>query len=578
MTWCTFKRVLAVASIVFFISFPNAATGQTGLDPGQLPKSTVFYLAWHGMPSGQARKDNSLLSLWDDPDFAPIRAAIFESIMSGSPGAAKPQNELSRDELLEVASLLDNELVVGYLADPTTPKAIAPSKGGAPHWQGTFLVYDRSGKEATLAKLIVRTRMSEKNPPKISTTTVAGIPAMKLERASGTSYWVEDGKYAYSASEPAVLEQIVAWTKHTSAQPALLSKTAAYQVAGSAIHGGVVEFFVSRILPPDASAGGFRLSAVMQNLRLDAVHAIGGKLTLEGARTRIQGAILGDTSAGTPFDFWGDGVSEPSSLQFAGENAVSFQSTRINLLGIYELVKRAFTAASGSKQAGAPDLFEQAAQTRLGMSLTDALGSFSGEFASVQPNAAFDPERQLYFVGIRKKPEVLKLLRAGLEERLSGERSEGDTTFFRVSEGGIQSEKGTAAWKYYHLAVTPDAILVSGKSEVLREALARRKSQSTVPSRLPQTWQTARAQFPQTVNGLSFIDLQKFDWTAIRNRWDADTKKNIAQAPAKSAPTSSPFESALRNLDPRVFQRHLHLSANASWKDAQGMHLDGWIE
>jgi hypothetical protein len=439
-------------------------------------------------------------------------------------------------------------------------------------------VYDRSGKEAELAKLVVRPGMSEKNPPKVSTTTIAGIPAMKLERASGTSYWVEDGKYAYSTSEPAVLEQIVAWTKHASPQASWLSKTSAYQEAGSSIHGGVVEFFASRILPPDASAGGFRLSAMLQNLRLDAVHAIGGKLTLEGARTRLQGAVLGNTSAGTPFDIWGDGVSEPASLQLAGENAVSFQSTRINLLGILGLLRRAIAAASGAKQQGAPDLLEQAAETRLGMSLTDALGSFSGEFASVQSNAAFDPERQLYFVGIRRKPEVLKLLRAALEERLSGERSEGDTTFFRVSEGGIQSEKGTAAWKYLHVAVTPDAILVSGKSEMLREALARQKSQSTVPSRLPQTWQTARAEFPKTVNGLSFIDLQKFDWTAIRNRWDADIKKNHAQTPTKSAPKASPFETALQNLDPRVLQRHLHLSANASWKDAQGMHFDGWIE
>lgn len=578
MTGCKFRWLVAAAMLMNSVGLASLASGQ-GLEPERLPKATVFYLAWHGTPSGDVRKANSLLALWDDPEFAPVRAGMVESMVSGSPNAGKPKNELSREELVELASLLDNEFVVGYLSEPASAKAAnTGAKVAARHWQGAFFVYDRTGKEAVLAKLIARARASEKDPAKISTTTIAGMPAVKIERTSGASYWVEDGKYAYSASEPAVIEQIVAWSKHTSAQVGWLSKTAAYQEASSTLQGGVAEFFLHlpslKDLPSDASPGGMRLGPLLQSLRIDAIHAMAGKVVLDGARTHMQGAILGDASAGTPFDIWSDNSAEPVSLQFVEDGTVSYQSSRVNLLGIFGLVKRALRPAGSPNSPGMADVFEQAAATRLGMSLADALGSFSGEFASVQPNAAFDPGRQVYIIGIRKKPEVMKILRAGLEERLTGERNEGDITFFKVSEGGLQSEKGSAAWKYYHVAVGPDAILVAGKNDALRQTLAARKQ----TPRPPQAWQAARTQFPANINGVSFVDLQKFDWTALKNRWNTDTSKNMAAGTAKISAPPSALENALKNLDPLVLQRHLHLSASASWKDAQGMHFDGWIE
>ena len=39
--------------------------------------------------------------------------------------------------------------------------------------------------------------------------TIAGVPVLKVQRKTGTTYWVEHGKYAVSANEPAVLEEIL---------------------------------------------------------------------------------------------------------------------------------------------------------------------------------------------------------------------------------------------------------------------------------------------------------------------------------------------------------------------------------
>ena len=577
------RRTISGFLAIFVLAIvPVLAFAQSSFDPGQLPKSTVFYLAWHGTPPVDARKANSLLALWDDADFAPVRAAMFAAMLGDSANSQKLQTPLTREELAQYASLLDNEFVFGYIGNPNPAKAsVATSSSRAGAWNGNFFVYDRTGKEATLAKLLLRTRTSEKDAPKISTTTIAGISAMKVERTSGTSYWAEDGKYAFMASEPAVLEQIATWTKHATPEAAALGQTAAYREAGDLLKGGVVEFFFRfpgiREMTWDTSAGGFRLRPLLQSLKLETVHAVAGHVALEGARTRMQTAILGETDPGTLFDMWDEGNLTPYSSNFINSNTVSYHESQINLLGIYALIKRAMQSTAGAGQSSPLDFIETAAGSRLGMPLPEALGLFSGEFASLQTSAALDPAKQIYFLGIRKKPETLKLLRAGLADRVASERADGDATFFKVSEGGIESSAGTASWKYYYLAVTNDVIAISRRSESLREALASRKSATGANTLLPPTWQAARAQFPAKINGLSFVDFQKVDWKAVKDRSSADAGKTSTAKNAK--PEARPaVENALKDLNPQLFPRHLHLGSGASWKDAQGVHFDGWIE
>ena len=182
-------------------------------------------------------------------------------------------------------------------------------------------------------------------------------------------------------------------------------------------------------------------------------------------------------------------------------------------------------------------------------------------------------------VGIQNKPEVLKVLRGGLAERVASERTEGGTTFVKISEGGMASSAGTAAWNYYHLGVTEDVIVASEHLETVRGTLARRQAAAGENSEVPQTWQAARAQFPAKISGISLLDFQKVDWAAAKERWSAEARKAAAKANQIPAETDAgPFNNALKDLDPQVFSRHLHLSASAGWKDAQGVHFDGWIE
>jgi hypothetical protein len=573
-----------VALALILAIAPGGALGQSSLEPGRLPQSTVFYLAWHGMPSGEARTANSLLGLWDDPGFAPLRDALIEALLKDSGEGKKIGARLTREELNEFASLLDNELVVGYVGDPNPAKAVRARKSPASKWNGMFLVYDRTGKEATVAKWLLRARMGEKDPSKITATTLAGIPAIKLERTAGTSYWAEDGRYAFTAGEPAVFGQIANWTRRSAPAAASLSETAAYQEAGDLLKGGVLDLFFHfpsvKEFAGDQSAAGFRVRPLLENMGIDAAHSIAGHLSLEGSRTRMEGAILGQAVPGTLFDIWDDGVAAPSSSVFITPDLVSFQQSRINLLGIYELVRRALQSTVPAGQQGPMDFLEGAAKTRLGMTIPEALGLFSGEFTSLESNPALDPAKRVFVVGIQKKPETVKLLRVLLADRVAGERTEGDSIFFKVSQGGIQSAAGTASWKYYHLAVTNDAIVISSRLESIRETLAARKGNHGGDANLPKDWLAARAQFPKLINGLSFVDFQKVDWAAVKEQWKMESNKAKSSAASRAKPTSEPsaLDHAIDLLEPQLLNRHLHQTASAFWKNSQGLHLDGWID
>jgi len=587
---------------------------QVPLEATQLPKSTIFYLIWRGAPSASARSANNLLALWDDPDFAPARSALAESLLNDSKkssDAKKPVSapkssvqgdksyaperetekpKLTKEEIAEVSSLLENPLTLGYIAEPhraVSPVEKSADDTSAHRWNGIFFVYNRSGKEALLSKTILRLRSAQKDLPTVSNVTLAGISTLKIDQkdAAGkisTTYWAEDGRFAISTSEPGVFENVVALLKGKQ-QAAPLAQTAAFQEAQPVLgDGGILEFFVripsTKELVSATDAKQQQLQTVLSSLKLESVHSICAKLSLDGARTKMSGAVLGDTSSGTLFDFWEDGQATPASLAFVPSDAVSYTEYQISLLSLYKTIKRGYQAAAPQGQQGMADLLEAMAQSRLGMPLPDALGLLTGEFASVQTSPVLDPKAATYFVGIHDKNTTLKLIRTLLGERLSSERAEGDTTYLKFSLGGAQGNAGVMQYNFFHLAVTPTMILASSRRDTLQQEIARRAT----PSAPPAAFQAVRSKYPEKVNGLSYFDIQKLDWKALRDKWIAEAAKTSTAFQQKNgapaAPSSSLPAAWLTQFDPQVVPRHLHVSTSASWKDAKGIHFEGWIE
>ena len=579
-------RILLPIAALLCISGSNPAHAQAPLEPAQMSSRTAFYLVWRGVSGPEARKANSLAALWDDADFAPVRSAIASNLI-GSPAEKSPKEKLTAEEIQEYAALLENSFTLGYLSEPA--RRTVSNGGGAPDskpaWNGMFFVYDRSGKEELLSRAVLRLRAVGKEAPLLSQVTIGGVQVLKVQGKSSVTYWAEHGKYAVSAGERSVMEEILGRVDGKVSGTASLAQSAAYREAQANLGSGLLEFFL-RIpdlenLATDSKAGNFQVRPLLDAARLDAVHSLSGHITFEGAKTHVQAAILGDAAPGTPFDIWATGQSSPASLSFVPVDAVSYTSGQLNFPGIYDTVKRVARAAFPQVQQGNADLLDTLAQTRLGMPVADALGLLTGEFASMQTSASMDSTKQVYFFGIRKKPEALKLMRTVFSDQITSERNEGDVAFLKISLGGKQGIAGVAQWNFFNLAVTQDMILGANRIETLREVLSNRAHASTVAglATVPQ-FQAGRAKFPENLNGLSYFDFQKVDWQALKDRWIEEAKKSpvakTVNASKDAVPSTAP--DWLAQIDPQLFARHLHYSSSVSWKDSKGIHWDQWVE
>jgi len=219
-------RIFLFAAPAFFALGTIPAFAQAPLEPAQLPSRTVFYLIWRGAPAPDVRKANALMALWDDVDFAPVRSALASNILSSSQEKS-PSQKLSPEELQEYASLLENGFTLGYIGEPAKRSAAsAPvSKDGKPPvWNGMFFVYDRTGKESLIAKAILRMRAQEKEAPVITPLVMGGVPVLKVEGKNGATYWADQGKFAVSTGERAVMEQTLGRLNGKSSATASLAR------------------------------------------------------------------------------------------------------------------------------------------------------------------------------------------------------------------------------------------------------------------------------------------------------------------------------------------------------------------
>lgn len=582
-------RILFFAVAAFFALGTIPAFAQAPLEPAQLPSRTVFYLIWRGAPAPDVRKANTLMALWDDADFAPVRSALASNILSSSQEKS-PSQKLTPEELQEYASLLENGFTLGYIGEPAKrTEASAPVSKDAkpPVWNGMFFAYDRTGKESLIAKTILRMRAQEKEAPVLTPLVIGGVPVLKMEGKNGATYWADQGKFAVSAGERAVMEQILGRLNGKPSETVSLAQSSAYQEAQPILGGGVLEFFVGipdlKELASNSNPGGFKARPLLEAARLESIHSIGGHLALEGSKIHMQAAIFGDAAPGTPFDIWPSGPGTPASLAFAPADTISFSAGQINFMGIYSIIKRIAQAAFPQGQQGNADMLDTLAAARIGMPLADALSLPTGEFASMQTSPSLDTAKQVYFLGIRKKPETLKLMRAVFSDQLTSEHNEGDTTFLKISLGGKQGAAGVAQWNFFNVAVTPDMIIGATRAETLREVLANRAKGPAAAglATVPQ-FQASRAKFPENLNSMSYFDFQKVDWSGLRDRLVAESRK--ASAAKSLEPAKKPVASSGMNLDwltqvnAQVFPRHLHYSTGVSWKDSKGIHWDQWLE
>src|SRR2546428_5207646 len=172
-----------------------------------------------------------------------------------------------------------------------------------------------------LTKAVLRMRAEEKEAPRLSQVAIAGVQVLKAEGKGGATYWAEHGKFAVSAGEKLVMEDLLSRLDGKISGGASLVQSAAYQEAQANLSGGLLEFFLRipdlKNLANDSKAGMFQIRPLLDAARLDAVHSIGGHVTFVSGETHAAGAVLGEGGSRTAFYILLNGQQSAASFAVA---------------------------------------------------------------------------------------------------------------------------------------------------------------------------------------------------------------------------------------------------------------------
>lgn len=610
------RSALRILPLCLLLALPAAAQSQR-LDES-LPPATQFYLYWHGQAALEpVRSSNSLLRLWSDTEFAAARESLLADMMrdktSGVPSF------LTRDVAF---SLLENPLLVGSVTFPSmTPGSAASSaaaKAKAAQPEGFFLVYDATGKLA-LVQAALQGAASPTTQVKPLTSGALAYESVtekvnitekgKTEEREKTYYRALSGNFYLQADRREVMEDLLRRFAAGAARPtAWLGQSLEFQkarrVMGERSALDVFVRFRGMTQELNAQAGDQVSQAITRGLRLEQLQTFALGVTFDAQATRMQGAILGDTSPGGLFDLASASTASFSTLPLVPGNAHSYGVNRFDFVALYQVARRMFTSIS--TDTSMIDAIEQGMEKQLGMSLVDAMKLFTGEFGWFSTENSVDFETNYYAVTIRKQADVVYLLRLLLGSNITNESTEGNATFFSLTSSFADRKTGAPRKRFYYMAVTPTMLLVAPRKALLREVIARAEANpdaaagAAAPGGIlaaDAKFQAARARLPQQLSGFSYMDFQRYPWEAMVRLLEEETA-----AAAKSAATSSsvppkttpaaaqstdsrPAASAAppkldwrRLMNPAMLRRHLRAGASGWWKDAEGLHFDGYIE
>lgn len=576
----TVRRFLCVLVLVAAPALGQKAP--SALEPSRLPPDTLFYLRWGGTSSlGPARNTNSLLRLWADPEFAPVRQALAEAFYSGAKKKEKLQS-LTREDIEQVASLFENPFLFGFAGRLDLSRTSGTHEKEAPLEQkpAFFLVYDGAGKTELIARLEEQFDRVRKHPRSITRYAFGPTSVEIITTGEETSYRAVVGPYFVLSDQQRVIEDLITRLRSPERSVASLAGVADYRSARRQTGNDFLVEFLIRIPDlsklPVPSKEGFDIPAFLRGLRPEKLHATSGSLSLAGEATRVRMAILGDTSPGSVFDLFAESRPTFETLALAPASTTSFSVGQINLSALYQTVRSALLAAFSPKQRTNLELIEALVANQIDMKIPEALDLLRGEVASIATTGDLGPGAQLYAATIQKPTDVLRLVRTIFAKQIAGEEHEGDTTIVKFSFSSVRPPAGGLQPRPYYLAVTPRMLLAAPRVETLREAVKRlaEKDAGALGPLADAAFRRARARFPENLSSLGYLDLTRTPWEKISEAFVEGLKK----ADEKSAASAAAAKDWMKKISPGLLRRYLHTLASASWKDAGGVYFDAYLE
>ena len=309
----------------------------------------------------------------------------------------------------------------------------------------------------------------------------------------------------------------------------------------------------------------FNVPAFVQGLHLERVRGFVGSLGLAGTGTQMRSALIGDTTAGSVFDLFGASSTTFGTLPVAPAG-YSYSASKLDLGAFYRTVRAALKRALPPDQVGNVEMVEGMVAAEMQMSIGDLLGSIE-EFASITPVDAIttDIGRVMFAMRLKKTTEFVAMLRKGLGEMISGESTEGGTTYLTLA----------TPVSALHVAAGPQLLVVAPTRELARAAMTRAASATPQPGSLAADagFQKGRALFPPSLTSLAYSDMSKLPWATLFGELTSALPES-----AKGDPTSQRVAADMSRLLPSLLAKYLRSSSSAGWKTPGGVFFEGRID
>ncbi len=541
---------------------------QTAPVESRLPGDTVIYFSWCGTKALDVTKsNNSLLRMWNDPDFTNVRAAAMAQAFSGNP--VKKLEFTGED----AKSLLENSLVVAFVKLPPASLAAARKKDPkADSVEGIF-IYDRTGKQELIDRLMLNP-LGETPAPTVTKKTTHGVEIETLAWPKSTLYRAVAGAYLVGSSNAELLEGFISRMSAPDTPADSLPKTPENRAArGQMDPEAAFSLFVNlpaMIQETSGKSHDPKDEKVLKALHFDRLHSLSISVNMDAPATRFRMTLLGDLSPGTLLDMFGRSAGEFSTLGAAPATSASFTAMRLDMSAMYRAIRAAITSTLPPEQAQNINSVESTVAAQLGMSVQEVMSLLSGEFAVVDPEPVSPFNEKIYLMGIDKPDDFLHMIRAMLTTTITYEEEVGQVTYLALKTTE-KSKTGTSMRShFYYLAVGPHLAVVAPRKAQAREIMARFATPGHAGSlAMDAKFLAARARLPKELSSIGYSDFTRVDWTKAFSSIEAAAELN---------PQAKQLATLLKAVAPGLLSRYLHGTIGGWWRDQQGLYCDGYLE
>jgi len=603
------NAILRRICVWLLCSVPLAGLAAAPAMPGveRLPADTWVLLQWHGVSAAdKVRGTNPVMRLWDDPQFKVVRARLFEDL-------ARENSSFNRARADDVLAVLENPALIGVAGDPLA----AASAGDRIH---AFAVVNRKGKEEAWARLrqesttkpgAVESSFAFSGVQVKKTVTTTPAPAMpdgapQPPPRVRQSYSALLGDFELFADDQQLIETLITRLQaRTAPAGATLASDATFQQAQRfRAAGPLFEAFVK--IPdlgklPLPQQPQLDVGAGVRELHLERARGLWMSAGMGSDRMVMRAALLGDTSPGSVLDLIGGNVKEFQTAA-AASPAGSYGALRLDLPALYNTLLRAVRAGLPPDQgAAAGILIDSVVAAQTGMRATELLSLLGAEIgvSSVGEGLVDGALPGMLLFQVARSEPLLGLLQMVTSSIRQGEERIGAATVLKLlvpATGAADSGESPVL-----VAVAPRVMAVTQDRAQLEAALAREATGAAAPAgsvAADPTYQAMRRSLPAELNGVNFADISRGHWEkdfegarkALAEQKEK-LRQRIAEAgaaagDAASAQRAEQLRGELRTLE-RVeeaadvviplFTKYLKLSAGGSWKAADGVFYDSYV-